>query len=54
MTDKEIYESQEDVISNLNVFGVTDSMWASGYPMSTEFLFGLYRSKQSFLTNTEQ
>lgn len=36
MTDKEIYESQEDVISNLNVFGVADSMWASGYPMSTE------------------
>lgn len=36
MIDKEIYESQEDVISNLNVFGVTDSMWASGYPMSTE------------------
>ena len=36
MTDKEIYESQEDVISNLNTFGITDSMWASGYPMSTE------------------
>ena len=36
MTDKEIYERQEDVIGNLNVFGVTDSMWASGYPMSTE------------------
>lgn len=36
MTDKEIYESQEDVISNLNIFGVADSMWASGYPMSTE------------------
>lgn len=36
MTDKEIYESQERVISNLNVFGVADSMWASGYPMSTE------------------
>lgn len=36
MTDKEIYERQEDVISNLYVFGLTDSMWASGYPMSTE------------------
>lgn len=36
MTDKEIYERQEDVISNLNIFGLTDSMWASGYPMSTE------------------
>ena len=36
MTDKEIYESQEVVISNLNTFGITDSMWASGYPMSTE------------------
>lgn len=36
MTDKEIYERQEDVISNLNVFGIADSMWASGYPMSTE------------------
>lgn len=33
MTDKEIYESQEDVISNLNIFGIADSMWASGYPM---------------------
>ena len=36
MTDKEIYERQEDVISNLNIFGLADSMWASGYPMSTE------------------
>ena len=36
MTDKEIYERQKDVISNLNVFGLADSMWASGYPMSTE------------------
>ena len=36
MTDKEIYERQEGVISNLNVFGLADSMWASGYPMSTE------------------
>ena len=36
MTDKEIYERQDDVISNLNIFGLTDSMWASGYPMSTE------------------
>lgn len=36
MTDKEIYERQEDVISNLNIFGIADSMWASGYPMSTE------------------
>lgn len=36
MTDKEIYEGQEDVISNLNIFGLADSMWASGYPMSTE------------------
>lgn len=36
MTDKEIYERQEEVISNLNIFGLTDSMWASGYPMSTE------------------
>ena len=36
MTDKEIYERQEDVISNLNIFGFADSMWASGYPMSTE------------------
>ena len=36
MTDKEIYESQEYVIRNLNTFGITDSMWASGYPMSTE------------------
>lgn len=36
MTDKEIYERQEDVISNLNVFGLAYSMWASGYPMSTE------------------
>lgn len=36
MTDKEIYESQEDVVDNLNIFGIADSMWASGYPMSTE------------------
>lgn len=36
MTDKEIYERQEDVISNLNIFGLADSMWVSGYPMSTE------------------
>ena len=36
MTDKEIYERQKDVISNLNIFGLADSMWASGYPMSTE------------------
>ena len=36
MTDKEIYERQEDVISNLKIFGLADSMWASGYPMSTE------------------
>ena len=36
MTDKEIYERQEDVISNLNIFGLADSMWASGYPMSTD------------------
>lgn len=36
MTDKEIYESQEDVISNLEVYGVSESMIASGYPMSTE------------------
>lgn len=36
MTDKEIYESQEDVISNLEVYGISESMIASGYPMSTE------------------
>lgn len=36
MTDKEIYESQEDVISNLEVYGVSESMIASAYPMSTE------------------
>ena len=36
MTDKEIYERQEDVISNPNIFGLANSMWASGYPMSTE------------------
>lgn len=36
MTDKEIYERQEDAISNLNIFGLADSMWASGYPMSTD------------------
>ena len=36
MTDKEIYERQEDVISNLNIFGLEESMWASGYPMATE------------------
>lgn len=36
MTDKEIYERQEDVISNLEVYGVSESMIASGYPMSTE------------------
>lgn len=33
MTDKEIYESQEDVISNLKVYGISESMVASGYPM---------------------
>jgi len=33
MTDKEIYESQEDVISNRRVYGISESMVASGYPM---------------------
>lgn len=33
MTDKEIYESQEDVISNRCVYGISKSMVASGYPM---------------------
>lgn len=33
MTDKEIYESQEDVISNRYVYGISKSMVASGYPM---------------------
>ena len=33
MTDKEIYESQEDVISNRCVYGISESMIASGYPM---------------------
>lgn len=33
MTDKEIYESQADVISNLKVYGISESMIASGYPM---------------------
>ena len=33
MTDKEIYESQDDVISNRCVYGISKSMVASGYPM---------------------
>lgn len=57
MTDKEIYENQSRVISSVKVSGISESMWASGYPMLAEIkneVAYLHSSSAWFYLYTEQ